>query len=677
MLRCQDCIRNCLKTFIGEHASSASISIRGGSTIARNRQSLNRNYRSFGTASASPVELERPEDYTPIKPKALTTPANQEKYQSRTKQRQEWFNSRGVTPVAKKRLEPANIKKHLKFLKDPVKLADDVRRMLRDDDYETALEVVKAASKDMQCVVSWNHIIDWQVSKRKLTAAIKTYNDMKKRAQFPDPVTYTLLFRGCADDPHSKNALSKAVSIYQSMLGEFSRVKPTTIHLNAVLKACARAQDMDALWAIAGDMPERGLRAPNNLTYTTIINALRFEAAGDLRGTLTPMQKRQNVEKNLFLARKLWVDILKRWRAGDLFIDEECVCAMGRILLIGGEKDVDDVFSLLEQTMDIPRQLPRYGTDERAALDPTKQTGTPGQTKSIEEPAGISISTDEHSIDIVPALQTSKKPASAKALAPMAKPGQNTLSLALSALTVNGLKGPATQYWNLLTKGHGIIPDSNNYAAYLRILRIARASREATELIISMPPSELRRQHLIIGMSACARDKANRNSFAHAGKLLDLMQHNFSTPDIKVLQSYLTTAVSSPAYFRSPSGAISDQTSEYALGRQILRALDRLEPHINNAKSRITHGEDSPRLHQNYRKQLSEDIEFAELTIQLWGNMVRAYDLCMSRTLVPQEQFSGLAGRRNTLIAWITRYNAKTNSQKQHARSIREKARAE
>lgn len=181
MLRCQDCIRKCLRPFIGDYALPGSSPIRGQSSFARDSQPFNRNYpsyRNYSSTLAPYIERDQAEDYTSSRPRKPTPSANQEKPQSRTKQRQEWFNSRGVTPVAKKRLEPANIRKHLRFLRDPVKLADDVRRMLREDDFETALEVVKAASRDMQCIVSWNHIIDWQVSKHKLTAALKTYNDV-------------------------------------------------------------------------------------------------------------------------------------------------------------------------------------------------------------------------------------------------------------------------------------------------------------------------------------------------------------------------------------------------------------------------------------------------------------------------------------------------------------------
>jgi len=168
---------------------------------------------------------------------------------------------------------------------------------------------------------------------------------MKKRAQKPEAQTYTIIFKGCAGHRESKQALSKVISIYYSMLSEKSPIKPNTIHLNAVIKMCARAQDLDAMFAIMSEMPEKGLTAPNNLTYTTTINALRIDAVGDLRNTLSPTQTTQYIQKSLLNARGLWADLSKRWHRGDLWIDEELVAAMGRMLLIGKAYDWDDIMS--------------------------------------------------------------------------------------------------------------------------------------------------------------------------------------------------------------------------------------------------------------------------------------------------------------------------------------------
>ncbi|KAL8946721.1 MAG: hypothetical protein Q9222_006921 [Ikaeria aurantiellina] len=64
------------------------------------------------------------------------------------------------------------------FLQDPLKLAENTISLLRKDDLEKALEIVRVASKRRQCIVSWNHIIDYRMSKGHYTQAVKTYNEV-------------------------------------------------------------------------------------------------------------------------------------------------------------------------------------------------------------------------------------------------------------------------------------------------------------------------------------------------------------------------------------------------------------------------------------------------------------------------------------------------------------------
>lgn len=98
---------------------------------------------------------------------------------------------------------------------------------------------------------------------------------MKKRAQFPDSYTYTILLRGLSINAHFSGVLQKALSIYHSLSAPNSRVEPSIIHTNAALRVCARALDMDALWGVAAKIPETGAGAANATTYNTIINAIR------------------------------------------------------------------------------------------------------------------------------------------------------------------------------------------------------------------------------------------------------------------------------------------------------------------------------------------------------------------------------------------------------------------
>lgn len=100
--------------------------------------------------------------------------------------REKWLKSRGQTPahkLAKRNVDLGArkryaVNKHLEFLQDPVKLANDVLQTLRRDEFGEALEVVRAASKNRECVVSWNHLIGWCLSKGKVRRAVNIYNEV-------------------------------------------------------------------------------------------------------------------------------------------------------------------------------------------------------------------------------------------------------------------------------------------------------------------------------------------------------------------------------------------------------------------------------------------------------------------------------------------------------------------
>ena len=66
----------------------------------------------------------------------------------------------------------------LRHLRDPLQLADHVRDMLRNKNEKKALELVRAASKDVDCTVAWNHLMDYGMSKGMVNPALKYYNEV-------------------------------------------------------------------------------------------------------------------------------------------------------------------------------------------------------------------------------------------------------------------------------------------------------------------------------------------------------------------------------------------------------------------------------------------------------------------------------------------------------------------
>ncbi|KAL8884829.1 MAG: hypothetical protein Q9215_007201 [Flavoplaca cf. flavocitrina] len=442
----------------------------------------------------------------------------------------------------------------LVYLQDPLKLAENTIALLRNDDNEKAHDLVRRASKRIPCTVSWNHL-------------------MKKRAQKPDAHTYTILLRGLSWHPHLKDSLPLALKVYHSMFAEDCPIKPNIIHTNAVLKVCAMARDMDALWGVAAKLPQKGPGAPNNLTFTTILNAIRAIAwhnDKDLRDEDWE-EKSLRRQRAVVQGRKIWEEIIPRWRSGDIFIDEELVCAMGRLLLLGStERDYDDILSLAEQVMGIPRQKrqlgePREITDgegtslvtEETTVDRASRHGSSLLEVYNDHPEGMdedetsSLSTPAPVINT--ALANIFRPKSSSPNISMARPGRNTLSLVLDACISLRAVPSAQAYWGLLTDPSGpynVCPDSENYHMYLRVLRVQRASKAACDLIQDMHSGDLKSMQLLqpktfrIAFSACVRNKASPRVMEHATPILHIMCKTLAQPDLKCLEMFRDLASS-------------------------------------------------------------------------------------------------------------------------------------
>jgi pentatricopeptide repeat protein len=69
-------------------------------------------------------------------------------------------------------------KRELRHLQDPLELATFVSNELKKNRVEEMLQLVRMASHSMQCVVSWNHIIDHYLATERVNDAIKVYNDV-------------------------------------------------------------------------------------------------------------------------------------------------------------------------------------------------------------------------------------------------------------------------------------------------------------------------------------------------------------------------------------------------------------------------------------------------------------------------------------------------------------------
>lgn len=373
---------------------------------------------------------------------------------------------------------------------------------------------------------------------------------MKKRGQLPNVQTFTVIFRGCAQSQHPKIAVAEAVRLYNILLND-KRLQPNSIHMNAVLNVCARAGDLDSMFLIA-DTANESTRAPTSYTYTTILNALRFQAIrdGEVKD-ITPEQQAANMQKGVDRGKSIWTEVIDNWRQARLVIDEELVCSMGRLLLLAPKREEKrEVLNLLEQTMSIPN----------LANDTTMDAFQDSEMKKIS------------------VTGAAKKVPSSRAV--YAIPSRNTLALVLTTLASSKLTTCGIKYWNLLVRHYGIIPDNDNWLRMFGMLKVAKASAHASSILSLVPDEFIDAKHYEIAMETCVRDNINPNAIANSNRVLESMLERLPVPGLHALRMYLRVALVSHFQFRERVQKGDEEGAKRDYGLQITTALAHLwEPY--------------------------------------------------------------------------------------------------
>lgn len=368
---------------------------------------------------------------------------------------------------------------------------------------------------------------------------------MKKRNQLPDSYTYSTLFNGLAINGKTASVGRRAVALWNSLNNPNSKIKPSVLLTNAALRACAAANDMDAVWAIAGAIPDEGADAANSITYTTILNAMRFSTEinpMDQRAPTTPTEEQQAAMDTIVAqGRQIWTDIISRWTSARLTVDEDLVCAMGRLLHAGVRpQDWDDIFSLCKQTMDIPR--PAAGLlkrDSRFNPQIIHQLPPPfgrSDRTVVAEPDDLEMIGKEFSV-----------PAGKRGI--WVKPTNQTLTLLIETCQKMFLRQAGEQVWKQLTdpKGLAIKPDSVSLHAYLRLLRQSKASAETVRFVRdAMKDERPQAKTFFIAMSACLKNQFSPNAMREATELMDIMASRMHAVDIRTAAKYMNLAIQSP-----------------------------------------------------------------------------------------------------------------------------------
>ncbi|XWX01019.1 hypothetical protein V2A60_009044 [Cordyceps javanica] len=440
--------------------------------------------------------------------------------------------------------------KQLEYINDPWVLGKYIEDLLAKDKFDDALTTVELASKKLDAVVSWNHLIDYLLKQQQIRRAMATYNNMKKRAQFPNAQTFTIMFRGLAKSQHPKNAVTEAIKLFNQLKND-RRLQPNTIHLNAVLSVCARAYDIDQLFLVAGELEDLGL-APTTATYGVIFNGMRQYMWREFNN-LDKETKQANIEKMIGRSKNIWVEVLEKWQSGKLKLDEPLVCSMGRLLLLSkGRKEKLQVLDLIEQTMNIPNMVKKRAKSSSAN------------------------SQESSELDMV---------ASPRCKGGLVQPGQNTLALILTTLLMGRQTGAAAAYWNLLVHDKKLVPDNDNWLRMIGVLKSSKSSAQAAQILDTLPASgiEVEARSFAIAMEACVRDNINPHVMTHATRILHTMQGRLAPAlDMHTMRLYLRVALVSHAAFRGRASTGDEMGAKAAYGRQIATALAELwHPYID------------------------------------------------------------------------------------------------
>lgn len=378
-------------------------------------------------------------------------------------------------------------KRHLRmellWLKDPAKLAQTVKRILAKGELQKALNIVRLAStSENKPIVAWNAILSYVAEQRDFKSAFKLYNEMKKRAQYPDSYTAVHFLRGLAQKPVGSEQVRLAIHLHESLGAENSKVERSIIHTNAAMQVCINAHDYDSMWTLVSKLPDQGRGAADQITFDAILTSLRKDVETKPRSDTDYEEK---VAKTIRDGRGIWQDVIRRWKKGYLKLDESLVCNYLRLLLLDPSHGTSlEVLSIIEETMGISTKVQRA---EHAKITPAHGT---------DQMSGQARHGQKHVARCIP--------------------GKIALSVILQ--TYLGLNKqhsatfpPIDYHWNTLTKQLGVQPDLENYHSLLRNYMFWHDSKHALETIEEMRGSNKQdlvpgRTAYILAFTACARE---------------------------------------------------------------------------------------------------------------------------------------------------------------------------
>ena len=196
MFYCTTCLRRCLRDLAGDAFNSAIAQRPYSASLVAHKAGRVTHSSSKSYATAASAYLDRRESEEDGTGQAAPTigRSGRARWRQDLTERSPRKHPSATTPFKEDgsselsrvpQFDRAVLEKELRYLHDPLKLADHTINLLKKDEYHKALELVKMSSRNMSCTVSWNHLMDYEMYKGRVSNALKIYNDV----HFPQDFT--------------------------------------------------------------------------------------------------------------------------------------------------------------------------------------------------------------------------------------------------------------------------------------------------------------------------------------------------------------------------------------------------------------------------------------------------------------------------------------------------------
>ncbi|KAG5438933.1 hypothetical protein PCANB_002263 [Pneumocystis canis] len=240
------------------------------------------------------------------------------------------------------RVAPVPLYNTFKDVFDFVSILKSILDIFAAGNIKDAIIKVRNHNQKVPCTVAWNHIIDYCMNTGRISLALRYFNEMKKRAHFPNAHTFTILLHGFFKNIEHPKSVSYALYVYKSLWLSKYVDRLSIIHINAILQVCAASKQSETAFKIFEEISDNNFVA-DTITYTILFNILGYENMMDIN----MYNRRQKILKQ----------VIYLWKAKDLVVDESLVCSIIRSFLQGKKsEDWDFVFTLIEFFFGIKRQ---------------------------------------------------------------------------------------------------------------------------------------------------------------------------------------------------------------------------------------------------------------------------------------------------------------------------------